>query len=335
MNGEELAPGEVVRCKKTRNLLIFQEKICFALDSALGMLYASLVGRKGNRRTIFILSDMKKTLTAFLALSGVASAFTNASWTFEDALTPTGNPISGLTCTYTPTSSPPSYTETNVTTGTMFGQYQLTQGLGKAITLADGQYITLGSGYWSSGDGKLAIGSGATNSFTVMTWVNFSDVSGEKFFFGTGAGHGAGIAFGINGGKIDLLAKSKAHHDDFSTSTTLSANTWYNIAITYDKDTGTTIAYLNGERLGQLTLKTNDFVSTAEGAAAYIGAGSTNSAQDNFAGQIADFKILSGALTQDQVLEQANLKKVPEPTTATLSLLALAGLAARRRRKQA
>ena len=305
--------------------------------TALGMLYASLVGRRESRRTIFILSDMKKTLTAFLALSGVASAFTDASWTFEDALTPTGNPISGLTCTYTDTAttSTPSYTETNVTAGTVFGQYQLTQGLGKAITLVDGQYITLGSGYWSSGDGKLAIGSGATNSFTVMTWVNFSDVSGEKFFFGTGADHGAGIAFGINGGKIDLLAKSKAHHDDFSTSTTLSANTWYNIAITYDKDTGTTSAYLNGEKLGQLTLKTNDFVSTAEGAAAYIGAGSTNSAQDNFAGQIADFKILSGALTQDQVLEQANLKKVPEPTTATLSLLALAGLAMRRRRKQA
>ena len=86
-----------------RNSVIFQEKSYFALDSALGnqttalgMLYPSLVGRKGSRRTILILSDMKKTLTAFLALSGVASAFTDASWTFEGALTPTGDPISNL-----------------------------------------------------------------------------------------------------------------------------------------------------------------------------------------------------------------------------------------------
>lgn len=296
------------------------------------MLYPSLVGRKGSRRTILILSDMKKTLTAFLSLSGVASAFTDASWTFEGALTPTGDPISGLTCTYTPTTSDPSYTETNVTAGTMYGQYQLTQGLEKAITLADGEFITLGSGYWSNGEGKLAIGSGATNSFTVMTWVNFSDVSGEKFFFGTGDGNGEGIAFGINGGKIDLLAKGKAHYTTFST-TTLSEDTWYNIAITYDSTTGTTIAYLNGDKLGELTLKTADFAPN--GGKSYIGAGSANENQDNFAGQIADFKILSGALTQEQILAQANLTTVPEPATATLSLLALAGLATRRRRKQA
>ena len=302
------------------------------------MLYASLVGRKGSRRTIFILSDMKKTLTAFLALSGVASAFTNASWTFEGALTPTGDPISGLTCTYTDTAttSTPSYTETNVTEGTMFGQYQLTQGLGKAITLGDGQYVKLGNvAYWSNGTGKLEIGSAATNSFTVMTWVNFSEVSGERFFFGTGDGNGSGLAFGVKEGKIDLLAKGKTHHDDFSTTTTLSANTWYNIAITFDASTGTTIAYLNGAKLGDLTLNGENIYNATGGECSYIGAGSANVNQDNFAGQIADFKILSGALTQDQVLEQANLKKVPEPTTATLSLLALAGLAARRRRKQA
>ena len=155
----------------------------------------------------------------------------------------------------------------------------------------------------------------------------------RSFFFGTGDNTNHGLAFGINGGKIDLRAKNSSSVDHyFSESITLSAGTWYNIAITYDNATGAAIAYLNGDKLGELSLQTASFADPG-GTCSYIGAASQgDNALDDFSGQIAEFKILSGALTQQQILDQSHL---PEPSTATLSLLALAGLMARRRRKVA
>ncbi len=44
-------------------------------------------------------------------------------------------------------------------------------------------------------------------------------------------------------------------------------------------------------------------------------------------------QLYSGVLTQEQILALSPNATVPEPATATLSLLALAGLCARRRRK--
>ncbi len=59
-----------------------------------------------------------------------------------------------------------------------------------------------------------------------------------------------------------------------------------------------------------------------------LGGWAGNSDNDKAAGTISSLAIYSGAMTADEIAAA-----VPEPTTATLSLLALAGLAARRRRK--
>lgn len=48
---------------------------------------------------------------------------------------------------------------------------------------------------------------------------------------------------------------------------------------------------------------------------------------------VTKIDVYSGKLTESEVYEAMRSLTVPEPTTATLSLLALAGLAARRRRK--
>ena len=50
-------------------------------------------------------------------------------------------------------------------------------------------------------------------------------------------------------------------------------------------------------------------------------------------GSVTKIDVYSGKLTESEVYEAMRSLTVPEPTTATLSLLALAGLAARRRRK--
>ena len=68
-----------------------------------------------------------------------------------------------------------------------------------------------------------------------------------------------------------------------------------------------------------------------------IGSKNSTSNEKAFLGKIGGVVILSsdGYLTTEQIVTAlgAAPKSIPEPTTATLSLLALAGLAARRRRK--
>ena len=279
---------------------------------------------------------MKKTIIAILALSSMAFAFTDTTWTFDGTIAPIASPVSNLTYQYvdvTGTTTEAQFADSNLTKGTVIGKYELTADLGKAITLTDGQYVKLATNaYWADGAGKLAMGSAAQNSYTLMGWMNLTSTSGEVYIFGTGDTNASGLGLLVNNGQMDLLAKGVAHHN--TTGITLATNTWVNLALTYDKNTGDAVVYLNGEQVSSLTGLNTAVFKNPGGQCSYIGAASTNTAQDTFAGQIAEFKILDGALSQQQILAAAHLAApVPEPATGSLSLLALAGLCARRRRK--
>ncbi|MGN0868456.1 MAG: LamG-like jellyroll fold domain-containing protein, partial [Akkermansia sp.] len=101
-------------------------------------------------------------------------------------------------------------------------------------------------------------------------------------------------------------------------------------AVAVDSSKHTATYYLNGDQLSTVSLRETG-ANSAGGAGAAIGSGSKDNEQDPFSGQIAEFQILSGTLNQNEILTAAHL--TPEPATATLSILALAGLMARRRRK--
>ena len=305
---------------------------------------------------------MKKTLIALLALSGIAGADT--TWTFDNALTSSGTKqitanaklresyVDGDNNTqWQTTDTSITYVESGLIANEAIGKYVLTANLGQAVDLTtENKYLVLPDAYYSNGSGKLELNykiteNGTTTSyagtnFTVMAYVKFASVSGEQFFFGTGSGHSRGIAFGINNGNLDVLAKSVDHNK--LTSTTLVKDTWYHLAFTYSNTANLLTFYVNGDSVGSLTpsdnvsgLYTSYCPTTNEGAA--IGAASqdlvTGSIQGDFNGHIAELKLLNSTLTQSQILNAAHLEIIPEPTTATLSLLALAGLAARRRRK--
>ncbi len=281
---------------------------------------------------------MKKTLIALLALGSMASAFEDAVWTFEDSLQATTK-IPNLNYSIKDEGSATYTTVTEITKGSQIGDYYLTQDLGKAITLGGNQRIFVGgNAYWSNGEGTLALGENGTNSFTLMAWVYFDSDSlpAEQFLFGTGNGNASGLSFAVHNGKLDLLAKGKAHHD-IPSDIVVQSKEWTNIAITYNASTGTATGYINGDAVGTLdglNASTVAFAS-AGGAAAAIGSGSAEAQQSPFVGNMAEFKILSGALDQAGVLAAAHLSEnpvVPEPTTGTLSLLALAGLCIRRRK---
>lgn len=94
---------------------------------------------------------------------------------------------------------------------------------------------------------------------------------------------------------------------------------------------GTAVFYVDGDNVGSITGLGSVAFADGGGGACAIGSASSDSKQGDFAGQIAEFQILSGAKTQSEILKAAHLS-IPEPATATLSLLALAGLVLRRRR---
>ena len=90
--------------------------------------------------------------------------------------------------------------------------------------------------------------------------------------------------------------------------------------------------YLNGELVatgtpnsGQMTTNMAAETITKIALGSWAGASGSSTLKEH----VASFAIYDGAMTADEVKAMV----VPEPATATLSLLALAGLAARRRRK--
>lgn len=109
------------------------------------------------------------------------------------------------------------------------------------------------------------------------------------------------------------------------------ADEWTTLTLVGSTPTGTNTVvldfYVNGDHIGtSSTANATNFVAETINKMqfGYYGA-SANSAPTN----IDNILIYNKALTADEVKALI----VPEPTTATLSLLALAGLAARRRRK--
>ena len=252
-------------------------------------------------------------------------------WSFEGILNSAGDN------TYTGTAtSGVTVVNTTTTTGDVLGDGSSVN-LGYALDFTDGHYVRydnadLGTQLLYGTETVTGVGTMPT-SYTLMGYVNFANVTGELFFFGTGSGDGTrGIALGVKDGKVDFLCKTVAHKTfDY----TLTADTWYHLAFAYDHTDNTVELFVNGTSEGTITLG-NTMVgqgSSNPNNTVYFGAASSVDAQNNFDGMVAHFQVITGqALGADAVKQYASTI-IPEPATATLSLLALAGLAARRRRR--
>ena len=241
-------------------------------------------------------------LALCLSCAPGAFSFDDTIFKFEDSLaSETGGDLFSITGVMSNGSA--SYVDSGLLAGTYTGVYKLTAEMGKAISFDSSSHVKLGNRYWSDGDGKIS----PETSFTFVTHAKFSSVSGNAAFFGTGDSNSVGFLFGMQNGKFKVTTKGQRDYV-LGSMAALSANQWYALAVSYDSVTKVATFYVDGQSVGTITLESA--FNGAGGAGAAIGSGSKDKAQDRWNGEMAEFQILNGALTSDQVREASHLASV-------------------------
>ena len=174
---------------------------------------------------------------------------------------------------------------------------------------------------------------------TIAAWVKPTDTNGVESIFGYGA-QSDGFKFCINGDGLQYTAKSVADREKVDPN--LPADTWTLVGISFKGGTDAAKGrYFAGTSNNNFFTRDvlGGFAAPAAGDQTFaIGSGNSEEARESFNGQIAGLTIftsnayISGVNEVTAIMGTTAPKSIPEPTTATLSLLALAGLAARRRR---
>ena len=264
---------------------------------------------------------MKKTLIALMALASVAMGDTKTEWTMSELAQAATN------------SNKATISEEWVYDG------------GDVYSFSNGSYL---GGISDADLNALFTGTDGT-CITIAAWVRVDSLSGYQAIFGYGA-QNDGCVFTLHGS--NLLYTSKGVNERGAAPSQLEAGEWGIVALTFiqgskegiNAETGEpTYTPANGRYQdavgGYYTRQVGSFKTPADADQLFsIGSGNGISSRDSFTGEIAGLTIFSGTTTS--VAPSTIIAKlgsapvqIPEPTTATLSLLALAGLAARRRRK--
>lgn len=261
---------------------------------------------------------MKKTLITLLVLSGVAMGETLMTdnlvgwWTFDNK--------SKASTSYTNTTITPTFTISDgnwKTTGGVDGMGYITS------HSDDGDIVD-----FYAGMGVMAI---PTNSFTLSFKVKNCTVDGTIFSVTAGSYGQIRIlssgAVNINGGDsvltFDDEAVSEAIHGNDGWANVIMVGDGTNLTLNINGYTATTTyTVANDEKLSNFQLGSAYGISAARVTADFDDLAFWNRALTS-----SEVALLSKGATANGHLV------VPEPTTAMLSLLALAGLAARRRRR--
>lgn len=250
---------------------------------------------------------MKKTIAALMAMTGVATATDLTVMVTMDELVKSAT--------------------TN--TATLVDYMSVT-----TYDFSDGSYI----GGITNADLVSALAD-SSKYITIAAWIKMDDTSGVESIFGYGA-QSNGFKFCTNGAGLQYTSKGVTDKENVGVG--LQADTWTLVGISFKggNDAAEGAKYICGTSNSNFyTRNLGGFTTpgTTEQTFA-IGSGNSGNARETFNGQIAGLTIF----TSNAVITGVNditkhmgtaAPSIPEPTTATLSLLALAGLAARRRRR--
>lgn len=252
---------------------------------------------------------MKKTLIALMALAGIASA---ASIGYDEMTDAQKSDVAKYwSDSQTLTSSSDEWA--NLGTGTSF---TISFDIANINVSSTESTIASFAGSHNANqwdDGKLLIRLSDSGSLTLFNSHGTSSNSWSEYFDGSTYGEAT-----VSSYTTDLGLKAK---DSFTTTTTFT--------LVSDTANKTFTIYKNGTQIDQWTNWNTDTGLTGLQLGGRFGGGGTKLSGDETV-VFDNVTIWNKALSASEV---SDIITVPEPTTATLSLLALAGLAARRRRR--
>ena len=266
---------------------------------------------------------MKKTFITLMALAGVASA-ASVDYTLYESLGLDSDLFAAYDCSTGAASLGGSGISTNFT--------------------VDNGVAVLGNGKGTPWSNSVSIGAASGGDFTLSldlvdlgtnsTWgcifIGYSSTS-------TGGGYNNSLTLQVNSNNELVWSTSNGGEDSFAGNAAYNLGTGIytgdtagkthaegqTLTLVQDSTAKTLTLYVDGEQVAQATNWTSAQMKAINFGCIFGGKKPIDDAKiDNVA-------IWNTALSAEQVKSLI----VPEPTTATLSLLALAGLAARRRRK--
>lgn len=181
--------------------------------------------------------------------------------------------------------------------------------------------------------------SNKTGYLTICAWINPLATS-ENAIFSTGSQQN-GLKVGLKGSSLQETMKWKADNNlNAGGQYAITTGEWQFVAYSISLSGASDSRFLQGENAAAFwSGKSFGDYDVPNPATFGIGTAWSNGAKDVFVGDIANLQVFYSTSVADAsslaavMAAKPELKQVPEPTTGTLSLLALAGLMARRRRK--
>ena len=138
-------------------------------------------------------------------------------------------------------------------------------------------------------------------AWSASSWFNPDDDDAQAVISRGGLGNsGTNFLIWVNNGKLRVRLRGGTTTD---LSTSIAANTWYNVAVTWDGSTAN--GYLNGQFVSTIPVATASLQSTRFG----IGNAGADMDRERFDGKISQVLAYNRALTASEVLQNYNALK--------------------------
>lgn len=209
---------------------------------------------------------------------------------------------------------------------TLYSEFTFGSGLtdSQSASTASGSGTVAGGLYAFTPNQGLSVTLGSTlNSWSLVFSSQLSDVNGYRKLVDLSS---LALDTGL------YIYNSNLNYYNLATgAATVSPNSNFVAALTYDSGTGNTTGYLNGSAQFTFTSPANNGYPGSLSSLIMFQDDTTTNGNEASAGSLDYLKIYDGVLTANEL---GGMSPVPLPATAPALLAGLAGLAALRRRKR-
>ena len=173
----------------------------------------------------------------------------------------------------------------------------------------------------------LSFGITGDSEYTAMAWVNFNSITGDNMIFGQTAGDALHLG-SRNGNYMSGHWGDDVGPDQGFLSST-GVGEWHHVAYTNDGPSGVQTIYVDGDQLH--TGAGGSFGGFNNNLAEFLRIGIARN-NGSFNGMMDEVRVFDARLTEAQIEQYASGAIIPEPASALLGAVGVAGLLYRRRR---